>query len=270
MSNWLDCLKNENTKLKKEAKTLRDNLKLVKEYNYLKRKKEILLSRVSYGSSNDFSDRPTETSQTHRKAKSSTRDKENLRSKNINSAKGKTFKLKVCQDCISKILECPKERLLVNELYKPRVNSRAKGIKDNSVDVVVFKEQERNLLESFESYYQSEEENIDKNGKCELDYILYKSNHIRGSRREQRSKGSLTQMFTESNQTELATRCTRTEASARSLKNSSLKSQSLHPSEPTKILRSLFSQRKNPCKTCDFLLNQGNKTTLCSKHSIQP
>ncbi|OMJ82518.1 hypothetical protein SteCoe_16738 [Stentor coeruleus] len=270
MSNWLECLKNENTKLKKEAKTLRDNLKLVKEYNYLKRKKELLLSRVSYGSSNDFSNRPTETSQTHRKTKSSTRDKENLVSKSTKSTKGKSFNLKVCEDCISKIFECPKERLLLNGLYKPRTSSRAEGIKDNNVDVAVFKEQERDLLESFESYYQSEEENIDKNGKCELDYILYKSNHIRGSRREQRSKESLTQMFTESNHGELPARCTRTEVSTRSLKNPSLKSQSLHPTKPTKLLRSLFSQRKNPCKTCDFLLSQGYKTTLCSKHAIQP
>ena len=45
---------------------------------------------------------------------------------------------------------------------------------------------ERSLIESFESYYESEEENIDRQGHTELSYQTYKEEHQKGSRRREK------------------------------------------------------------------------------------
>lgn len=47
--------------------------------------------------------------------------------------------------------------------------------------------QERNLKDSFDSYYESEQENLDKSGRCELSFQDYDNDHEKGSRRKERN-----------------------------------------------------------------------------------
>ncbi|CAG9310542.1 unnamed protein product [Blepharisma stoltei] len=49
------------------------------------------------------------------------------------------------------------------------------------------KNPERALKDSFDSYYESEQENLDKSGKCELSFHDYEKDHERGSRRKERN-----------------------------------------------------------------------------------
>ena len=42
------------------------------------------------------------------------------------------------------------------------------------------------LVDSFQSYYESEEENLEKFGKCQFSYIEYKKEHEQGARRRDR------------------------------------------------------------------------------------
>ena len=64
---------------------------------------------------------------------------------------------------------------------------RANPLREIPIVKVSNREQkDRSLIESFESYYESEEENIEKLGKTQLSYQIYKESHEKGSRRREK------------------------------------------------------------------------------------
>lgn len=113
-------------------------------------------------------------------------------------------------------------------------------------------EGERPLLESFESYYESEEENIEKNGKCELSYLAYKVNHARGSRRNSR--------HSQISDLSLATPKTSFSGNISRFRRSSVKSSS--------VLDEILNIKAKNCEKCDELLYKGLPSNRCRKHNL--
>lgn len=56
----------------------------------------------------------------------------------------------------------------------------------SSSKAAVMPSQNRTLEDSFESYYESEEENISRDGKAQLSFVEYKLDHEKGTRRKDR------------------------------------------------------------------------------------
>lgn len=110
---------------------------------------------------------------------------------------------------------------------------------------------ERPLLESFESYYESEEENLEKNGKCELSYLAYKVNHARGSRRNSR----FTQVSDYS-----------THSPKLSIFSHKIKSRK--SSVKSSVLDEILNGKQKNCEICDKLLYKGLPSSKCRKHNI--
>ena len=117
---------------------------------------------------------------------------------------------------------------------------------------IVCPEPERPLLESFESYYESEEENIDKSGKCELSYLAYKVNHTRGSRRNSR--------HSQISDLSLSTPKTSFSGNIGKSRRSSVKS--------TSTLDAILNNRPKNCGVCDELLYKGLPSNRCRKHNL--
>lgn len=111
---------------------------------------------------------------------------------------------------------------------------------------------ERPLLESFESYYESEEENIEKNGKCELSYLAYKTNHARGSRRNSR----FTQISENSTHT------------PKTSFFSDITKKSRRSSVKSSVFDEILNGKQKNCEICDKLLYKGLPSSKCRKHSI--
>ena len=153
MNNWAKLLHKENQKLKQEAFLLQQQVKLVKEVKVLKN--QIQSRRLSLP-------HPINLISNIQQSSFSEANKEN--SLLLSNKRGTKHTLNNSN--------CSNKKFLLENL---------KGSRD-CVD------QERGLLESFESYYESEEENLEKAGKCELSYAQYKNFHVRGSRRNSKMK----------------------------------------------------------------------------------
>ena len=152
----------------------------------------------------------------------------------------------------------------------------------------------RPLKESFDSYYESEEENISQFGKCELSYKEYREDHEAGARRQKRQmleeienlrkensvlKCKIQELAKNSNGNIIKSNIKRTQFSSargRTCSRSSNRSNNVHRSTSIRSnnmrrsCASLISLRKKYCKKCDALLSKGFSTSLCGKHGSKP
>jgi hypothetical protein len=211
MSNWGKLLLKENNLLKQEATLLRQQVKLFKQKKTLQQELNFRRSSTSG----------------HSKATHSNHE-------SIFSSSNKENALNLLKKVENQ--EKPPARFFP---------SRKPAQSEN------FFLDERGLLDSFESYYESEEENLDKNGKVELSYLQYKRNHEKGSRRRSKVQETL-----ENKEEEKVKEKTRKISGnrKRSFKISNISVEDL-----------VF--RKANCRICDQFLHQGLSSTKCRKHS---
>lgn len=228
MNNWAKLLHKENQKLKQEALLLQQQVKLVKEVKVLRN--QIQSRRLSVPNAANLISNIQQSS-------FSEANKENCLSTNNKTGTKPTFNNSNYSN----------KKFLFENLKKSK----------NCLD------EERGLLESFESYYESEEENLEKAGKCELSYAQYKNFHVRGSRRNSKMK-------TEENDNKLvqddflASKCQdckhdhQQKPKIRTRKGSRVSSGS--------TLEELILRKFN-CRVCDQFLYQGLPSSKCRKHS---
>ena len=114
---------------------------------------------------------------------------------------------------------------------------------------------ERALLESFESYYLSEEDNIEGSGQAELSYLAYKHQHSKGSRRRRRSLlEHIVKLQIENSRLKQVIHNTRPRS--RSKRRTSTRRSSIRHANPRQR-----STRRQPCRACAGLCQHA-----CSKH----
>lgn len=135
----------------------------------------------------------------------------------------------------------------------------------------------RPLMESFESYYQSEEDNLSKYGKCELSYIDYRKDHEIGSRRRERKMQEQIEglkkenfilklkikKFCENNSNDKKNK----KVQAVSARGRSYSRSTNRKSSANRSCISAISLRRKPCKLCTALLHKGLPTSFCRKHA---
>ena len=192
---------------------------------------------------------------------------------------------------------------LENQRYKSGLSDHSKeNFYKASVEKLHSEEENtRTLQDSFESYYESESENIEKLGKTELSYCCYKSQHEKGSRRREKTLMSeienlrqennrlrlqLTGENKSSKTTEVQTTVrSKTQKRGRSKTRRRSKNRSKSKSISKQVTpRSLSATRKlsylgkktpklsltpsrtRYCRLCDKLLSKGYSTAFCSKH----
>jgi regulator of replication initiation timing len=130
------------------------------------------------------------------------------------------------------------------------------------------------LLDSFQSYYESEEENLSKFGKCELSYIEYKKDHEKGARRKERKMQEEIEELRKEN-SELKLRLQKfglktKEKSGPALSVTPRKRSSSRISQKSfRTCRSSNSFRRKPCLKCVSLLAKGFSTAHCNKHRFK-
>lgn len=114
--------------------------------------------------------------------------------------------------------------------------------------------QARTMKDSFESYYSSERENIEEQGKPELSFEEYERTHNKGERRLNRSLEAQIRLLRGENER------------LKGLLEHSGKQQDLRGRKQGK--RSPWEHRKVKahCQGCDFLLSRGLSTTRCRLH----
>ncbi|CAG9314418.1 unnamed protein product [Blepharisma stoltei] len=74
-----------------------------------------------------------------------------------------------------------------NTIKRSDLNTSTKKTLQSNSESFSNEEIGRTLKDSFDSYYESEKENLDNEGKCELSYAVYENNHQKGSRRRERN-----------------------------------------------------------------------------------
>lgn len=157
---------------------------------------------------------------------------------------------KAAQENIKKI-----EKL--NESYKNNENSH------------------KRLVDSFQSYYESEEENLEKFGKCQFSYIEYKKEHEQGARRRDRKMQEEIEKLRQEN-SELKLKLAKVfdrnhvvrEKSAKSVtpRRRSTSRTSNKTEKSFRTCRSFNSFRRKHCVKCTALLAKGFSTSHCNKH----
>ena len=126
---------------------------------------------------------------------------------------------------------------------------------------------ERGLLDSLESYYESEEGNIIETGKCKNSYINHKLNKGNFSKEKKKflSECDLTFFSKQLDDSNMERNYKDLNAIIRKkIKGSSLshRSNSSFKADPLGI-------RQKNCSSCDYFLSQGLSSKLCKKHSIE-
>ena len=136
---------------------------------------------------------------------------------------------------------------------------------------------QRTLQDSFQSYYESEEENIEKFGKCELSYIKYREDHDKGSRRREKKLFEEIQNLKNENsslKSKIKDLCSKEKNEPKRPKGATTRGRSHSRSSQNvpylkKCSVSLISLRKKYCKMCDALLSKGFSTSFCKKHGVK-
>lgn len=153
------------------------------------------------------------------------------------------------------------------------------------------------LIDSFQSYYESEEENLSKFGKCELSYVEYKKDHEKGSRRREKHMAEEIEILRKENSDlkgklqKVAGSKLRTAANIQNVKNIENFKSIRNLAKPQKILKnaysvtprprsssrlsgksfltcnSFLSARRKHCRKCTALLAKGFSTVHCTKHN---
>lgn len=133
---------------------------------------------------------------------------------------------------------------------------------------------ERPLADSFQSFYESEQENIENSGKAQLSYQQYKEEHQKGSRR----RNMLLQLqILQNENSELNNKLTslarsRTAKSVTPLRKSPAlrtpKGATRTPRSVSVSSCSVTPRRNKHCKFCDVLLSRGYSTRGCTKHGF--
>lgn len=155
---------------------------------------------------------------------------------------------------------------------------------------------ERTLIDSFNSYYDSEQENLDKEGKCELSFQIYESVHTKGVRRRERRllqeieslreentrlrdklhnelrakytlnllKSENNRRFADRNQIQKTKQKSITPRGRQS--SVSCKHLGFYRDYSSKLYRSLTPTRMKHCMNCTSLLSLGLSTSSCLKH----
>lgn len=156
------------------------------------------------------------------------------------------------------------------------------------------------LIDSFQSYYESEEENLNKFGKCELSYAEYKKDHEKGSRRKEKVMAEEIEMLRKenSNLKEKLQKVVRGKIgktadvgkitkikdvintkSIRSFPHQGIilktaysvtprpRSSSRLSGKSFRTSSSFLSSRRKHCRKCTALLAKGFSTVHCTKHN---
>lgn len=156
------------------------------------------------------------------------------------------------------------------------------------------------LIDSFQSYYESEEENLNKFGRCELSYAEYKKGHEKGSRRKEKVMAEEIEMLRKENsnlkeklQKAVRSKVVKTEdigkqtkiktiintKSIRNLANQGKliknaysvtprpRSSSRLSAKSFRTSSSFLSSRRKHCRMCTALLAKGFSTAHCTKHN---
>jgi hypothetical protein len=164
-----------------------------------------------------------------------------------------------------------------NMSSQSKVESVSKDILPKKEDLSPF----RTLKDSFDSYYDSEEENLDRIGKCELSFMEYQQ-VPKGERRKERSLSKWVEELKQENE-ELKQKLEnrkvpklkiskRKKSSRRSTSRGSLPTtpNSRSSRRSKRSMHLLFnkspSNRHIHCKICTQLLAKGYSTWFCSKH----
>jgi len=156
------------------------------------------------------------------------------------------------------------------------------------------------LIDSFQSYYESEEENLSKFGKCELSYVEYKKDHEKGSRRREKQMAEEIESLRKEN-SDLKGKLQKVAGSKlrnagkvaniqgvksivniKSIRNSaraegimkSAYSVTPRPRSSSRLsgrsfltCNSFLSARRKHCRKCAALLAKGFSTIHCTKHN---
>jgi hypothetical protein len=288
MSKWLNNLHQENSKLRNEITRLRSTLQNAsytlrskspernskspndsQKENYIKNlKKKIEIGLFSPGKLPKHTTIPNQkqlgtqiikqkNSYTLENLKISGKDKKLIKS--IDSSEYSIQPSKVLLESLKKNINT----LSNNITYRDSFRSFQENVKINEKNP-----ENRRLIDSFESYYESEEENLAKFGKCELSYIKYSEDHKKGSRR--REKIMLEEIESLRRENSLLKSKIQSVSNKKTLKSTTTRGRTCsrisQKSSYMRSCRSLMSTRKKHCKKCDALLSKGFSTTLCIKH----
>lgn len=288
MSKWINSLHQENSRIRDEIKKLKGSLRDV----------NCRIRSRSPGNSEGGSKTPILTLADRQNI--STSVKKQLENGIFIPAKLPSRKESVSKNS-AKALECYLENAISSKikklgknidkttenLQKPKVFHDSSNIASNRVlenfkklkkkkleEAGKQKTKPRTLKDSFESYYESEEENIEKFGKCELSYVKYREEHEAGTRRKERKmheeienlrnensllKGKIKELCKE--KAKFVNGPKGKSARGRTCSRTSQRSEKMRRS-----CASLSVLRRKYCKKCDALLSKGFSTSHCVKH----
>jgi hypothetical protein len=285
MSNWLSSLEEDNKKLRCEAKALKNTLRLANTYRRLAQANSVVLNNFGEPGfcslSNAYNQDSKRFSKTNRKDQPSPYflyNKENsacantsvpLKPRNTQpSPYINTEALKNTEKGPTRIIPAkkkPKKKLLSSKNQSKSAYGLINSSKPNKTTVNI--EPDRNLIDSFESYYESEEENITKTGKCKLSYAKYKKNHEKGSRRHKKNQSTST--LNPLNAPEKLQNSKNCKKSILKLIKYKTSRSPMTTKRSINYLSNIFHIKNQNCEDCDKLLANGLPSTYCKKHKLK-
>jgi hypothetical protein len=146
-----------------------------------------------------------------------------------------------------------------NPTLKPALKEEFSALRE-SLEVLITT-QNRTMKDSFESYYNSERENIEEQGKPELSFEDYEKAHNKGERRLNRSLAAQIKQLRCEN-TRLKDMLNRTEKQGE--RGTKVGENTWKRSERSPLG---YTRGRGHCEGCDFLLSRGLSTTRCRRHA---